>query len=140
MTTWRFESMCTRTLSTTISTSRPRPRLSHRTQRLAVASPAPQDQADDDPQGGPADVGEERHAALRRLRPELPEAVDELQHEPEAQDQQGRDVDELGEEAEEDERHDASAWIEHEVGAERRGDRAGGADEGSRRGRVDGQL
>ena len=66
--------------------------------------------------------------------------VDQLEHEPEAEDDDRRDVDELVEEAEEDERRDPRPREEHEVGAQRRRDRPGGADRRDRRGRVDGDL
>ena len=56
------------------------------------------------------------------------------------EDDDRRHVDELVEEAEEDERGDPRPREEHEVGAQRRGDRPRGADRRDRRGRVDGDL
>ena len=64
----------------------------------------------------------------------------QLEHEPEAEHDDRRDVDELVEEAEEDQRRDPGPREEHEVGAEGRRDRAGRADRRDRRGRVDGDL
>src|SRR3954449_6312442 len=149
MTTWRLESMWTRTLSTSISTSpSSMAGLSHgrrcrrgRRGRRPVPTRAgrehqPCDQGTHDE---PADVRKDRHAT-RLDDPDRGETIDELEHEPEAEDEDGRHVDELVEETEEDERRDARAWEEHEVGAERRGDGAGRADGRHRRRRVDRDL
>ena len=72
--------------------------------------------------------------------PERGQAVDQLEDEPEAEHDDRRDVDELVEEAEEDERRDPGTREEHEIGPERRRDRAGRADRRDGRGRVDGDL
>src|SRR3954453_12300407 len=148
MTTWRLESMWTRTLSTTISTSpSSMPGLSHgRRCRRSRWGGGPAARADRHDQLGeqrahdePADVGEERdptglHDAQRG------EPVDELQDEPEAEHEDGGNVDELIEEAEEHERRDPSPREEDEVGAERCCDRARRTDRRDGRARVDGDL
>src|SRR6187402_1538729 len=118
MTTWRLESMWTRTLSTTISTNassivaglshgrRVRP-ADRRIPRVGPASAG--HGAHEQPDGGPedeaADVREERDLDIDRA--ERGQAVDELQDEPEGQDDERRHVDELVEEAQEHERGDA---------------------------------
>ncbi len=63
-------------------------------------------------------------AATRLDRPQLGQSVDQLEDEPEAEDDDRRDVDELVEEAEEDERGDPRPREQHEVGTQGRGDRA----------------
>ena len=137
--------MWTRTLSTTISTSPssidriiPRPagsadrRIRPPMLTAIWAITAPDHEA--------ADVGEERHPAAALDHAERGQAVDQLEHEPEAEHDDRRDVDELVEEAEEDERRHPGAREEHEVRAQRRRDRPGRADRRDRRGRVDGDL
>src|SRR5215207_9490985 len=101
MTTWRLESMWTRTLSTTISTSSgsnggsslAMPGLSHaRRAGRPAGTPAARGRprADDDAArhaGHEApDMGEEGDAALGAGQPERAEPVDQLEDEPEAQD------------------------------------------------------
>src|SRR5512145_2885022 len=117
MTTWRLESMCTRTLSTTISTSvssivpglshgrRVRPRTSRVTRRpidgRAIGAPPadrPDHQRDRHPEHEPADVGEERHPGPDPADAQRRQPVDELEDEPEGQDDERRHVDELVEE------------------------------------------
>src|SRR3954468_10550241 len=78
ITTWRFESMCTRTLSTTITTRRPMGGLSHRAQCPARTTPRTERQPDDNSECEPADVGKERHAAFGGLGAERGEAADQL--------------------------------------------------------------
>src|SRR6478672_2238258 len=107
ITTWRLESMWTRTLSTTISTSpSSMTGLSHAGRGHRPAHPG----RDHDDQPGhegaddeATDVREERHAATVLDRAQVGQAVDELEDEPEPEDDHGRDVDQLVEEAEEDE-------------------------------------
>ena len=114
--------MWTRTLSTTISTS---PSSMRRIIPRSAGSPAGasgRDSGQDEPgherpDHEPADVGEEGHAAAGLDDPERREPVDELEDEPEPQDDDRRDVDQLVEEAEEDERRDARPREQHEVGA-----------------------
>ena len=84
--------------------------------------------ADDDTEDEPADVGEERDATLRPGQAERADAVDQLEDEPEAEDDEGGHLDQLVEEAEEDERQDPGARKQHEVRAEDGRDRAGRAD------------
>ena len=87
-----------------------------------------------------ADVGEERHAATVLDRAQVGQPVDELEDEPEPEDDHGRHVDQLVEEAEEDERGHPRPREEHEVRAQRRGDGPRGPDRRDRRGRLDGHL
>src|SRR5262245_16239909 len=118
MTTWRFESMCTRTLSMTISTRPVMLGLSHRPGvRSAPHRTGPneaQEQSDDHAQDEAADVGEEGHAPGRRVPAERADAADQLEDEPEAEEDQGRDLEQLVEEPQEHERQDARAREQHE--------------------------
>src|SRR5687767_14317762 len=142
MTTWRLESMWTRTLSTTISISpSSMRRLSHGRwgDRPATAEPA-DDQPDERPEHEPADVGEERDPAADVGHAQRRDAIDELVHEPEHQHDHCGDVDELVEEPEEDERGDARPREQDEIGPERRRDGARGADGRDGRLRVDQDL
>src|SRR5438093_1235264 len=155
MTTWRLDSMWTRTLSTTISTSPFQASgsslamagLSHAelvdrsdgARRTPAAEPA-DEQPDDHAEDEPADVLEQGDASAGMADPERSEAVDQLEDEPEAEDDDGGDLEELVEEHEEHDRQDPCPWVQHEVGAEDRGDRARGPDDGRRRGRVDEDL
>src|SRR3954470_11413874 len=143
MTTGRFESMWTRTLSTTISTRRSMAGLSHRSGGQSRTHPAastrhPHDESDRRAGHEAADVGEERD--VTRLRPERCGAADELEHEPVAEDHEGRHLEQLVEDPEEDERQDPSAGPEDEVHAEDGGDRARCPHERCPRGRVDPDL
>src|SRR5436190_11855294 len=105
ITTWRLESMWTRTLSTTISTSPSSiVRLSHGRRRRWPAPPGRHGDGDPCDHGASdesADVGVERHPTSRLDRPELDQPIDELEHEPEAEHDDRRDVDQLVEESEE---------------------------------------
>ena len=92
------------------------------------------------PEREAADVGEERDAALGLGDAQRGEAVDQLEHEPEAEDDDRRHLDELVEEAEEHERRDARPREQHQVRAQHRRDRAGRADRRDGRGRVDRDL
>src|SRR5437762_8218168 len=102
MTTWRFDSMCTRTLSMTISTRPIMARLSHRAGRGSPSRRTrahdAQDQPHDDAQHEAADVREEGHAARGGRRAQRSGAADQLEHEPEAEADQPRDLEELVEE------------------------------------------
>src|SRR4029079_5725129 len=128
MTTWRLESMWTRTLSTTISTSpSSMSGLSHtgpgRRARRGRGPPPPGPDGDDDlgqqrPDDEPADMGEERDAT-RLDDAERCQPVDALEDEPESEDEDRRHVDQLIEEAQEHERGHACPREEHEVRAER---------------------
>src|SRR3954467_14339305 len=143
MTTWRFESMWTRTLSTTISTRRSMARLSHRSGGQSRPHPAPStrhahDESDRRAGHEATDVGEERDVA--GLRPERRGAADQLEDEPVAEDHEGGHLEQLVEEPEEDERQDPGAGPEHEIHAEDGGDRPRSSDEGRRRGRIDPDL
>src|SRR5829696_2612111 len=108
MTTWRLESMCTRTLSTTISMSPLRARgsslamagLSHaepggRPRRLRPAA-TPADRPDHETDGHAcqeaADVGEDRDAASGARDAQRRHPVDQLEQEPQPQDQNRRNV------------------------------------------------
>src|SRR5687768_17800724 len=91
--------MWTRTLSTTISTNpSSMGRLSH---GAGAWTPAPTEQPDGQPHRGaehePADVGEERDAALRGRggHAERADAVDQLEDEPGREHKDRRDIDEL---------------------------------------------
>ena len=88
----------------------------------------------------PADVGEERHPAAGLDHAQRRQAVEQLEDEPEAEHDDRRDVDQLVEEAEEDQRRHPGPREEHEIRPERRRDRPGRADRRDRRGRVDGDL
>src|SRR4051794_20940520 len=136
--------MWTRTLSTTISTRPFRAcgsslamlELSHaelverprRTRCRTSTSP------DDNGHGGachePADGGEERHAAPRARRAAGREPADQLEDEPEAEDDDRRNLEQLVEEPEEHEAENARSRVEHDVRAEDRRDRARRADDG----------
>src|SRR5439155_14634309 len=134
MTTWRLESMWTRTLSTTISMSpSAMPGLSHAGRAERPGSPGPEGDGDERAGDEAADVGEERDAALGIRPAERGDPVDELEDEPETQDEDRRDLDELVEEAQEHERQDPGARVQDEVRAERRGDRPRSADQRVRR-------
>src|SRR6478672_8787909 len=110
ITTWRLESMWTRTLSTTISTSpSSMAGLSHGRwggrRRRGGRSMAPGGHEQHDPGHDGADheatdVGEERNAATALDGAERGRPVDQLEDEPEAQNDDRRHVDELVEEAE----------------------------------------
>src|SRR5215203_2307032 len=134
MTTWRLESMWTRTLSTTISiNSSSMVGLSHgrRGRRLGgstatpAPAPGPHRHGHDDPEGEATDVREEGDPATDLVDAERGEAVDELEDDPEGQHDDRRHVDELVEEAKEHKRCDARVGVQHEVRAEGRGDGAG---------------
>src|SRR5215207_5568521 len=105
MTTWRFESMWTRTLSICISTSPAMRGLSHRARTEAspgrAGSDDPQQHADDEPEHEAPDVREERDTTLGGLRAEGREPAQELQPEPEAQDDERGHLEQLVEEAQE---------------------------------------
>src|SRR5258706_14054856 len=103
MTTWRLESIWTRTLSTTISTSPSRSLgsslamagLSHadpvgRAHRARSAADPAQDEADDDPGDESADVGEQGDAPVRARGAERHDAVDHLHDEREPEQEQRR--------------------------------------------------
>src|SRR5215210_4799344 len=105
ITTCRLDSMWTRTLSTTISTSPFRacgsslamPGLSHaepsrRPGRPAASAPSegPDDDADEGARDESSDMGEERHLVPGRRRAERREAAQELENEPEDQDDDRR--------------------------------------------------
>ena len=138
MTTCWLDGMWTRTLSTTISTSRPPwpdyptaarparrlpqpPRRGAGRRRTTSPTSIPGDE--------PADVGEDRDPAGHVVDAERGQAVDDLQDEPQAEDEDRRHLDELEEEAQEDERQDPGAREQHEVRAEHRGDRPRRADQ-----------
>src|SRR3954453_14897995 len=147
MTTWRLERMWPRTPSMTFSTTRSSmPGLSHgrgcRRSRWSRRSAAPRPDRDDDlgeqrAHDEPSDVGEERDTTglddAERGQP-----VDQLEEEPEAEDEDGRNVDHLIEEAEETERGASRPREEHEVRTECRRDRPRRADRRDSRARVDG--
>jgi hypothetical protein len=78
-----------------------------------------------------ADVGEVRDAADVRRRAQRGQAREQLQHEEEAQDHERRDLDQLEEQAEVDDREHARPREPHEVRAEHGGHRATRADERS---------
>src|SRR6476620_5617815 len=124
--------MCTRTLSTTISTSPLRSLgsslamagLSHaepvgrakrarRTTRGGLAD----DQPDDDPGEESADMGEQCDAPARARGAEGHDAGEDLDREPEAEQDDGRHLDQLEEQPEVDERQDACPREEDEVRA-----------------------
>ena len=137
--------MWTLTLSTTISTSpssidriipRPRGSADRRIRPPMLTAILAISGADHEP----ADVGEEGHPATGLDHAQRGQAVDQLEDEPEAEDDDRRDVDELVEEAEEDQRRHPGAREEHEIRPQRRRDRPGGADRRDGRGRVDGDL
>src|SRR4051794_3337792 len=105
MTTWRLESMWTRTLSTSISTSPSsmaglshgrRCRRGRRSRRSRRPVPARADRehqpCDQRTHDEPTDMREDRHAT-RLDDPDRGETIDELEHEPEAEDENGRHVD-----------------------------------------------
>src|SRR6187549_2888387 len=99
MTTCRLDSMWTRTLSTTISTSDTSgmagiiPRTSGRPGLGSTpVAQGEQEAGGDDAGHEPSDVGEERHTALRPGEAQRCEPVDELQQEPEAQDHDRRHI------------------------------------------------
>src|SRR3954451_8571214 len=158
MTTWRLDSMWTRTLSTTISTrpfcargsSLAMDRLSHagpvgRPQRpFPRASAGPGQATDEQPHertGDEAgDVLEEGHAPAAAGHAEGGDAVDELEGEPQAQEDDRRALEELVEEAEEDERQHPSPRVQDDIRAEDRGDRPRRADHGRRGVRADHHL
>ena len=75
-----------------------------------------------------ADVREERDAAARRRRGDRERAVQRLQHDPEAEEEDRGHLAEDEEEPEEDRRQHARAREQHEVRAEHAGDRAARAD------------
>src|SRR6267378_2965489 len=108
MTTWRLESMWTLTLSTTISTSPSSMEgLSHGPRVRRPAHPSTDADGDPGHHGSDqeaADVGEERDPAAGLDHAQRRQAVEQLEHEPEAEHDHGRDIDELVEEAEEDQR------------------------------------
>src|SRR6476620_9188903 len=132
MTTWRLESMWTRTLSTTISTSPSSiAGLSHGPWVRRPAHPpadGDRDLGQQGPDHEPADVGEERDAATGLDHAERRQPIEQLEQEPEAEHDDRRDIDQLVEEAEEDQRCHAGSREEDEIGPERRGDRYGSAD------------
>ena len=64
----------------------------------------------------------------------------ELRQEPEAEEDEGRDLHRLGEETEPEQGHDPGVRVEEEVGAEHPGDRAARADHRHVRGRVGGDV
>src|SRR4029079_5941160 len=144
ITTWRVESMWTRTLSMTISTRPVMTGLSHRPRRRLPSRRTrahdPQQDPDHDAQHGAADVREERDAAARRAAAERADAAHQLEHEPEAQEDDRRDLEQLVEEAEEHQGQDARAREKHDVHAERCRDRTGRADQRRGRLRVDDHL
>src|SRR5437762_786202 len=86
ITTWRFESMWTLTLSTTISTSRPISGLPHRSAGPTRGARHAQYQPYDNAQRESADVGKERDPTLGGLGPERGHTADQLEDEPEPQD------------------------------------------------------
>src|SRR4051812_17455854 len=104
MTTWRLDSMWTRTLSTTISTrsfcargsSLAMPGLSHAVPARrppAAGAERPDEEAHDDAGDEAADVGEERDLVASRRWTERPDTAQKLEDEPEHEDHDGRDVD-----------------------------------------------
>src|SRR5688500_2743928 len=130
--------MWTRTLSTTISTkSSAMAGLSHGGRSHRAGPPAADRERDQQPRRETTDMGEEGHAAADPRFPEGGETGDQLEHEPEAQDQERRNLDELVEEAEEHERQDPRARIQDHVRPQRRGDRPRGADQRHRGARRD---
>src|SRR3972149_5387417 len=138
MTTWRLESMWTRTLSTTISTRRPMGGLS--TTRRRRTPETPHEHAHQGAGHEPADVGEERDASLGRGPAQAGHPVQELQAEPQPEDDQGGHPNELDEDPEEDERGDPGRRGQRDVSPERRRARARGPDERHAGGRVDQAL
>src|SRR6478735_4251812 len=144
MTTWRLESIWTLTLSTTISTSPSSiAGLSHGPRVRRPAHPSAdgdRDLGQKGPDHEPADVGEEGDAATGLDHAQRRQPIEQLEHEPEAEHDDRRDIDELVEEAEEDQRRHPGTREEHEIGTECRRDRSGRADRRDRRGRVDGDL
>ncbi len=104
--TWRPVGMCTRTLSTIISISVPRspsmraiiPRGQVREGRRGLAA-EPERQGHQHARQEPADVGEERHAAVSPAGAERADPVEQLEHEPEPEHEHGRHRDQLVEEA-----------------------------------------
>ena len=105
ITTCRLDSMWTRTLSTTISTSPSSAMADYPMPAGAGGRPGPEaagheEPCDEGPGHEPADVGEERDAARVALdHAERGQPVDELEDEPEPEHDDRRDVDELVEEA-----------------------------------------
>src|SRR6266508_6840123 len=117
--------MWTRTLSTTISTSPSgMAGLSHARRSQRPGSPAPDDGPDHQADDESADMGEEGDTPLGVRRSQRGDSVDQLEDEPEAQDDEGRHLDELVEEAEEDERQDSGPGKQHAVRAACRSARA----------------
>src|SRR5262245_47141593 len=98
--------MWTRTLSMCISTRPGMPRLSHRiggqAPQPSPGTDEPHQEAHREPERKPADVGEERDAAVRGGRAEGRDAVQELEREPEAEHDDRRHLEQLVEEPEED--------------------------------------
>src|SRR6476646_4284262 len=144
MTTWRLESIWTLTLSTTISTSpSSMAGLSHGPRVRRPAHPSTDLDRDLGHQRShqePADVGEECHPAAGLDHAQRCQAVEQLEHEPEAEHDDRRDIDQLVEEAEKDQRRHPGTREEHEVDTERRRDRPRGADRRDGGCRVDGDL
>src|SRR4051812_33682091 len=144
MTTCRLDSMWTRTLSTTISTSPFRAcgsslamlELSHaelveRPRRTRCRTSAgPNDSGHCGAGDEPADVGEERDAARRARSAEGGEPADQLEDEPEAEHDDRGDLEQLVEEPEKDEAENARPGVQHDIRAEDRRDRSGRADDG----------
>src|SRR5512143_2884076 len=132
--------MCTRTLSTCISTSSSSMRrLSHALPSGRPGGAVLRGKTHEDPEDEPADVREEGDPA--RLRDaQRSEAVDQLEEEPEAEHDHGRDVEQLVEEPEEDQRGDPCAGEQDDVRPERRGDRPGCPDRGRTGRRIYGDL
>ena len=85
-------------------------------------------------------MGEEGDPALGRRGAQRGHAVDELEDEPEAEDDDRRDLDELVEEDEEDEGQDPGPGVQDDVRPEGRRDRPGRADERDVRARLDPDL
>ena len=85
-------------------------------------------------------MGEEGDPALGAGEAERAQPVDELEDEPESQNDDRRDLDQLVEETEEDERQDPRAGEQHEVRAKDRRDRPRGADHRDLGARVDRDL
>jgi hypothetical protein len=79
-------------------------------------------------------VREVGDAAVRPRRAEVEVAEEDLLDEPEAEDQQRRELDDRDEEDDEDQRHDAGGWEQDQVAAEHARDRPRGTD--VRHGRV----
>src|SRR4029078_8945629 len=124
MTTWRLESMWARALSTTIS---PSPSsiagLSHGPWVRRPAHPSAdgdRDLGQQSPDHEPSDVAKKRDAPTGLDHAERRQPIEQLEHEPEAEHDDRWDIDQLVEEAEEDQRCHPCSREEDEIGTKRR--------------------